>query len=150
MYYDILLPTDGSSAANNAAKKAFELAEQCRAEIHVLHVIDVFVQSYSPQVAEQAEQMQREKGRKAINKLVQEAEKRNLKTSEHTVKSYNAGEAICEFAGDQDIDVIVMGTHGKSGLNRMLLGSTTERVLRTSKVPVLAVPTAEQTSNSHE
>jgi nucleotide-binding universal stress UspA family protein len=55
----------------------------------------------------------------------------------------SATDAIQSYCDDHDIDLVVMGTHGHSGLNRLFLGSTTERTLRSASIPVLAVPPSE-------
>jgi nucleotide-binding universal stress UspA family protein len=83
-----------------------------------------------------------EAGREAVADVVTEAEAGGLDRVEDHVIQGTPYRAIVEFATENDVDVIVMGTHGRRGIDRYLLGSVTEKVIRTSPVPVLSVPIA--------
>ena len=138
MYDRILVPTDGSETAAKAVEHAVDLAEQYDATLHVLSVVDptrfstVGVDPSSVLVAV-------EKGaREAVEAVEAAAEEAGVPT-ETTVVRGSPAQTITEYATDNDVDLVVMGTHGRTGLDRYLLGSVTERVVRTSSVPVLTV-----------
>lgn len=134
MYEKILLPTDGSEESKEAVNHAEELAERFGAEIHVIHIVDIRKQAGEPRVPTQVESM-RENGEKIIEETTESMEK-SVKTD---VRVGIPHQEINDYVEEHDIDLIAMGSHGRSGLNRMLLGSVTEKVLRTCSVPILTV-----------
>ncbi|MFT4893138.1 MAG: nucleotide-binding universal stress UspA family protein [Candidatus Nanohaloarchaea archaeon] len=132
MYEKILLPTDGSEESEEAVNHAEELAERFEAEIHILHVVDIRKQAGEPRVPTQVESM-RKTGEEIVDDI---GDKFDLST----VKEVRVGiphQEINNYVEENSIDLIAMGSHGRSGLNRMLLGSVTEKVLRTCSVPIL-------------
>ncbi|WP_226023986.1 universal stress protein [Halomicrobium salinisoli] len=138
MYDVILVPTDGSEAALDAAKHAYGLGERYDATVHVLAVVE---QSESASIVGQGtEKLEtlRENGTEATKKIVEEALSRDV-DAVGAVEIGNPYRVILEYATDNDVDVIVMSTHGRSGVSRFLRGSVTERVIRGGDIPVLAV-----------
>ncbi len=156
MYERILIPTDGSKVANAAVEQAVDLAEQYGAEVHALYVADTDAIAYSLG-AEQVDRIRqgnfqgmtelRNKAEEATGYVREQAENRGL-----TFVERHAGgqphEMIADYARDNDIDLIVIGSHGRSGVRRVLLGSVTERVLRSTRVPVLVVDYHKDDSQS--
>ncbi len=137
MYERILVPTDGSEGARAAFEHALELAAAADAAVHVVHAVDptlVPVEVGADGVFDAL----REAGEGLIAELQEhgEAAGASVETGVLTGPAY---QAIHEYAEEQGIDLIVMGTHGRTGLNRWLLGSVTERVVRTAPAPVLTV-----------
>lgn len=150
MYENILIPTDGSPTATQAAEQAFDLAELCSAAVHILHVIQLphrttvntvsGVEDLGP-----SEEMlsNREKvGEQLTSALAEDASGRGLDTVTEVTKGF-VPNTILGYVTTHDIDLIVMGTHGRSGLNRWLLGSVTERVIRQASIPVHVVRASE-------
>ena len=138
MYEEILVPTDGGPAAGAAVAHAIELAASEDARIHGLFVVDESpYASMGSGAAEIIETIQQD-GEQAVHNIAEEADSVGVDSTE-TVATGGASERITEYADENDIDVIVMGTHGREGLDRYLLGSVTERVVRSSDVPVLTV-----------
>lgn len=138
MYDAILLPTDGSNTAMDAAKHAYSLGEQYDATVHVLAVVE---QSERASIVGQGEEKLEtlsEVGSDSTQRLVDEARSRNI-DAVGAVEVGNPDRTILTYATEHSIDVIVMGTHGRSGIGRFLRGSVTERVIRDGGVPVLAV-----------
>jgi len=138
MYDAILIPTDGSEAAMDAAKHAFSLGERYDAVVHVLSVVE---QSESATIVGQGDEKLealRENGTDSTRRIVDEALSRDV-DAVGAVEVGNPYRTILEYADKQGIDVIVMSTHGRSGVGRFLMGSTTERVIRAGDIPVLAV-----------
>ena len=137
MYDRILLPTDGSDASSRAVEQAVGLARETSADLHVLFVLEDI--PYAPEMMDDAVEGQlREIGEAAIEEIEERAEAAGV----DLVTEMREGvphETILEYAEEADVDAIVMGTHGRSGLDRYLLGSVTERVVRSAEVPVLTV-----------
>ena len=147
MYQKILLPTDGSKFAEKAAEHAIWIASKSGAEIIVLNVIETssLVGLPAEDLIVRIKEMLKEEGRRSlerISEMVTEEEKElkiedikvNLKTEEGS-----PADAILKTVEKEDVDLVVMGTSGKHGLDRFLLGSVTEKVVRSAKCPVLAV-----------
>lgn len=136
MYRTILIPTDGSDAADSALEQAYEIAERFVATVHVLYVIDVERRYPFELATDQLVDAFRDEGRT----VTENAANRAPDTVDVTtaVEEGAPHERILEYAERNDVDLIVMGTHGRRGLNRFLLGSVTERVLRGADVSVLA------------
>lgn len=152
MYERILVPTDGSDVAEKAIDQALNLAKQYSAEVHVLYVVDI--DSLSLTLG--GEQLDRiEQGRfdemeevkakadGATGYVVNHARERGLDVTEH-VSAGRPHEMIAGYAENNDIDLVVMGSHGRSGVRRALLGSVTERVLRETDIPVLVVDARDE------
>lgn len=137
MYDRILVPTDGSSGADRAVEHAIDLARTYGAQLHVLYVVNVASLSAevnSHQVIENFE----EQGREITYEVAERATDAGVEDVTSEVVHGVPHEAILDYA-EGDMDLVVMGTHGHTGLERYLLGSVTEKVVRTSDVPVLTV-----------
>jgi nucleotide-binding universal stress UspA family protein len=163
MYENILYPTDGSGGAEVALAHAKELAEMYDATVHVLTVIETphvvggmagetgtgesqgmssnpggtgGGMASGPQSADEV-QTEREEGARAV--VAEAAESFGAVETVTSVKVGSPYENVIEYAEENDIDLIMMGTHGRTGLDRYLLGSVTEKVVRMSDVPVVTV-----------
>jgi nucleotide-binding universal stress UspA family protein len=142
MYERILVPTDGSPEADAVLDHAAELAAVHDAEVHAMYVIstagytslpaDAGIEGLGPLLADQGEQ--------ALDRAEERIEEVSV---ERVLVEGSPGEEIVEYADDDGCDLIVMGTHGRGGIDRLLLGSVAERVVRTSEVPVLTVRVGE-------
>ena len=142
MFNRVLIPTDGSDAAKPAVEMAINLAKIHDATLHVLFIVD-----QPTSVSGTAEGFSgldnllnaiEEEGRQATDTIAEEARKDNIET-EVAVRRGNPQDDILTYANENEIDVIVMGTHGRTGVKRALLGSVTESVVRHSEIPVLTV-----------
>ncbi|MFW6318449.1 MAG: universal stress protein [Halorubrum sp.] len=144
MYSKILVPTDGSPASDAAIEHAIDLARQYDATLHALYVVDGAAYSTLEAGADVVVDALEAEGEEATRRVAAAAEEEGVEC-ETTIATGTAYRSIRDYVDDNDIDVIVMGTHGRKGLDRYLLGSVTERVVRTSDVPVLTVrhPTDE-------
>ncbi len=135
----ILIPTDGSDGALAGAKRGIALASWTDATLHVLSVVESRIS------AADLDELERppleEKATEAVEEIAELAAKHDddlvVTTS---VREGTPFQSIREYANRREIDVIAMGTKGRTGLDRALLGSVTENVLRTARTPVLAVP----------
>jgi nucleotide-binding universal stress UspA family protein len=147
MYERILVPTDGSDVAEAAVDHAIDLATKYDAELHALFVADTDAIAYSLG-AEQVDRIQqgnfagmtelREKAEAATGHVADLADVEGIEVVERHAGG-RPHDMIADYAEDNDIDLIVMGSHGRSGVRRALLGSVTERTLRSTHVPVLVV-----------
>lgn len=142
MFDEILVPTDGSEAAEEAIETAIAVAEAFDARVHALYAISL--QPYYPLelTMERVVDVLEREGEEATGKVATAAEAAGL-DHETEVTRGMPHQTITKYVDAHDIDLIVMATHGRTGLDRTLLGSVTERVLRSSSVPVLAVTVAE-------
>jgi nucleotide-binding universal stress UspA family protein len=138
MYSQILVPTDGSPASDAAIEHAIDLARQYDATLHTLYVVDGAAYSTLEAGADVVVDALEAEGEEATRRVADAAEKEGI-DCETTIATGTAYRSIRDYVDEHDIDMIVMGTHGRKGLARYLLGSVTERVVRTSDVPVLTV-----------
>lgn len=154
MYQRILVPVDGSATSMAGLKHAIGLAKDQRALLRVLNVLDDLI--IAPLMMEPGGSDDfaavidalRAEGQDILNKASALAEQEGVKVE--TVQIENRGlpvsDAILKEVERSSCDLIVMGTHGRRGLNRILLGSDAERVLRESPVPVLLTRAQETTA----
>jgi nucleotide-binding universal stress UspA family protein len=139
MYDRILVPTDGSDCAGRAAEHAFDLATTYGASVEILSVADVRLSFSGAPVhvdTERVLERQRSACREAVTRLAERAESEGIDV-ETAVRTGNPYEEIVEHARERDVDLVVMGTHGRTGFRRVMLGSVAERVVRSASVPVL-------------
>jgi nucleotide-binding universal stress UspA family protein len=144
MYSDILLPTDGSDAIESVARHAGALARATDATVHVLSVVDTRNRFESPSsgIAPAAwEAGERERAERAVESAV--AALPDDVAVERTVTAGTPAAEILDHATTAGVDLVVMGTHGRTGLDHYLIGSVAERVVRQSPVPVLTVDVDE-------
>lgn len=147
MYETILVPTDGSDVAESAVEHALSIAESSGAAVHALYVVDLDAASYGLD-ATQIEQLRaREldalpeigaRAEEATGRIAATAAERGVDVVEATEVG-DPSERIVDYAERNDVDLAVMASHGRSGVSRLLLGSVTERVVRTADFPVLVV-----------
>jgi len=146
----LLVPTDFSSASRAAGLRAASLAAPDGAALHLLHVLhfpplappyDVSVPAAVWEGVRQGAEAKLEEEREAL-----EAQAGAAKVTGELADTGETAESIARAADAHEADLIVMGTHGRSGISRLLLGSVAERTLRTAARPVLAV--REETANA--
>jgi nucleotide-binding universal stress UspA family protein len=138
MYDVILVPTDGSPAAERAVDHAVELAAKFDATVHTLYVVDVALYSSLEAGVDAVIEALEEEGRTAVDAVASRCAEAGV-AAETTVLVGTVHRAIETYVTDNDVDLVVMGTHGRKGIERFLLGSVAERTVRTSSVPVLTV-----------
>ena len=147
-YRRILVAVDGSAASMKGLREAIRLAKDGRAQLVLLHVVNEFdafasLDGFSPGV--DLVPALREGGQRILAKAKAAAEKEGLrvKTLLRETLGGPAADTIVRDARRQRADLIVLGTHGRRGLRRLVLGSDAEAVVRTSPVPVLLVRAAK-------
>ncbi len=146
MYKRILVATDGSTLSKKAVTSAIELAALANAELVALKVIPRYPQSYfegglALQAAEvgRVEQQWADDGQAVVDAVQKAALAQGVKAKAITVKSDFVSDAVIAAAKKHKCDLIVMASHGRRGIKRLLLGSETQQVLTHSHVPVLVL-----------
>ena len=140
----VLVPTDGSDAASTAVDHAVAVAEACGAALRVLSVVDTRALAAQSELApsETVLESLEERSEHAVNEVAERCEEAGASV-ETAIARGPPSQAICEDAAESNADLVVMGTRGRSGLDRVLLGSVTERTIRHAPVPVMAVHSGE-------
>jgi len=143
-YKRILVPVDGGSTSDKGLDEAAKLARGAGAKFLLLHVVDDTVAFSSPEGAGVNVVLDalRASGQEVLGKAEARARRSRLQAKTLLVENFTGrvAEAIVDQAKRWRADLIVMGTHGRRGVNRLLLGSNAELVIRNSTVPVLLVP----------
>ncbi|WP_158058039.1 universal stress protein [Halorussus halophilus] len=143
-YETIVVATDGSEPADDAITEALTVANAYDATVHVLSVVDTRL-SQSAALLESLEIEAKNAVSDAIEQVTTDDEDGDVDVTTTVMEGVPAA-AIVDYAADNDADLLVVGTRGVTGLDRFVTGSTAERVVRTSPVPVLTVP-AEESKN---
>lgn len=144
----VLVPTDGSEISWKAVGPALGLVEE-GGHIHIVHV-DQPGYGYLDAEGEDVTWFDVAEGLRAVaqdavRSIARAIEERGVGTTTHLVEADAPADGVLECARDHDVDAIAMSTHARSGLDRFLLGSVTEEVVREADVPVLVVPIGDET-----
>jgi len=145
MYQRILVAVDGSATADLALQEALKWAQEGQAQLRLIHVIDVTSVGEGQAVPETIARATRQKGQETLEMAARRA--RHVGVEVETVLLESHGQqfsrAIAEEAKHWPADLIVMGTHGRTGLARLVLGSVAEGVVHLASVPVLLIRSQE-------
>ncbi|PMP64543.1 MAG: hypothetical protein C0197_00375 [Caldimicrobium thiodismutans] len=135
----LLLPVDGSPYSERANERALFLAKAFKASVSILFVVELLFELYeTPAELVNLIETLRNEGEEIVRKMRLKFKEENI-PSEAFVVQGNIAEQIIEFSNKEEADLIVMGSHGKTGLKRLLLGSVTEKVINFGNKPVLVV-----------
>ena len=148
-YDDVLVPTDGTDAADVAVEHAVAVAAASGARLRVVSVVDVRAAAATPDVTPPAalvEELEAASER-AVEAVAARAREAGLETTTE-VRTGSPARDLLAAVDEHDVDLVAMGTHGRRGLGRYLLGSTTEKLVRRCDVPVLAVPAGNGASEA--
>lgn len=141
---NVLLPTDFSACADHALTHAVEVSDRFGAHLHLLHVVNELdpdwygiteAQERAVKLRDQIEDEARER----LRTLVPDAGDQNLETTVSLQLSFDVADSIQEYVGERDIDLVVMGTHGRKGLDRLMLGNIADKIVRHASCPVMTV-----------
>jgi len=146
MYQRILVATDGTAFSQKAVQAAIDLAALCRAELVALKVVPLYPMSYFeggigmlPDDVKRVEHQWEQEGQAVVDAVRSAATAKGVSARALTAKSDVVSDAILAAAQEQQADLIVMASHGRNGIQRLLLGSETQHVLTHAKVPVLVL-----------
>ncbi|KAB1191104.1 MULTISPECIES: universal stress protein [Haloferax] len=144
-YEHVLIPTDGSESATRAAEHGLELAAETDATVHVLSVIDD--SALGPDVRSALSGSEYEQvATTAVETVASRAAELGVSRVVEHLEYGTPSDEISEIIDEYDIDAVVMGTTGKSGIDRILLGSVAEKTVRTAPVPVITVGPRDESS----
>lgn len=145
MYAKILVPVDGSPTSDRGLDEAIQLARLTGASVKLLHVIDLMTISMAPEtgaaLTSQMVQLLTEEGQQLLARAEARMKSAGVGVETQLVES-SAGrvcDQVVEEARRWPADLIVIGTHGRRGVGRLMLGSDAEQIARLSPVPVLLV-----------
>jgi nucleotide-binding universal stress UspA family protein len=146
MYKKILVATDGSTLSKKAVRSAIELASSLGAELLALYVVPRYPVSYfeggvtvSTADIARTEKQWADRGQAVVDAVSDAAQAAGVKAKALITKSDLVAEAILSNVKKNKCDLVVMASHGRKGLKRILLGSETQHVLTHSAVPVLVL-----------
>lgn len=146
MYKRILVATDGSKLSKMAVSSGIDLAKLTGGELVIMKVVPRYPKSYfegslplSMEELARVEKQWNDDGQAVVDAVKEEAAKQGVKAKAVTVKSDLIAEAIIAAAKKHKVDLIVMASHGRRGIKRLLLGSETQQVLTHSHIPVLVL-----------
>jgi nucleotide-binding universal stress UspA family protein len=141
-YENILIPTDGSTAATHAADHVVELAASLDATVHVLSVVDDTALGMDVRSTVSGKENE-EAANDAVETIVSEAESRGVTDTVRHIEHGTPAEVILDTVESNDVDAVGMGTTGRRGTDRILLGSVAEKTVRSAPVPVMTVAEPE-------
>ena len=144
---NILVATDFSEPSSVAMAYGRDLARTYNARLHVMHVVEDVMLRYSSEVGLALPALQEDlvkAARKELESRLTDEDREQLKVVAVLDTSANISQAICGYAKDNAIDLIITGTHGRGAVQHFLMGSVAERVVRTAPCPVLTVHAHER------
>ena len=148
MYKHIMLPIDASEPSQKAEKECIAFAKSIKAKVTAIHVVSHYylhVRSYATpkavhsKIEREHEEEAKELAQKMVSALTKRAKADGVECDALVVVGDNPYEEIINSARDRKCDLIMMASHGRKGLDAVLLGSETVKVLTHSKIPVLVV-----------
>ena len=152
MYQRILVPVDGSDAATKALVAALQLARESNGRVRLVHVVEELAyltgyEQYGGYSGELVSAM-RDAGNKVLDDAMAIARSAGVPAESQLYDKLGErlAEVVADDAGTWNADLVVVGTHGRRGLGRMLLGSGAEQILRLALVPVLVIRSGESSS----
>jgi nucleotide-binding universal stress UspA family protein len=146
MIKKVLIPTDGTDYSSYALDYAMDFCKELHAEIVLVSVVDVHYEMYDVyseiHAPAQIDEMIRKQLNKALDKQAAKIRERGIPVRK-ILKVGDVIQEILDTVETEDVDLIVVGTHGRKGFSRFLLGSTTEKLVRSAPCPVLTVRPTE-------
>ena len=154
MFNDILVPLDGSELSERALTMAQNLAQSSEATVHLIHMVsrehelgagrgrESFQEvELEMNLARQVTESRLQRGRSYLEQIGSQLSNAGIKVEpEFAVKAGEPAQNIIDYVKEHSISLVVMSTHGHGGVRRLLVGSVTDRVIRSCEVPVLVVP----------
>ena len=149
MYKRILVPVDGSDTSTRALVAALQLARESEGSVRIVHVIEELAQiiAYDPYGGYPGDlaKVMRDSGQKVLADALAVAQSAGVPADEHLIEAggKRLAEAVLQEAAGYQADLIVVGTHGRRGIGRVLLGSGAEQIVRQAPLPVLVIRSTE-------
>jgi len=149
LYKRILVPVDGSDTSTRALVAALQMARESGGSVRIVHVIEELAQviAYDPYGAYPGDlsKVLHDSGRKILDEALNVAQSAGVSAEQHLIEAggQRLADAVIDDASRYKADLIVVGTHGRRGLGRVLLGSGAEQIIRQAPIPVLVIRAAE-------
>jgi nucleotide-binding universal stress UspA family protein len=146
MYKRILVPVDGSETSTRAVAAALQMARENGGRIRLVHALDELAYLSGYEYSADLLKAARDQGSRVLEDAQVMAKAADVPADGKLVETAGRrlGELVAEEARNWEADLVVVGTHGRRGMSRILLGSGAEQVLRLAPVPVLAVRTPQE------
>ena len=139
IFSKILVAIDSSDASMDAADYATAISQRYNAELYALHVIHADVDLYGPHEASEFTKNMKTEGEKYLDKVKVKANEKDFQIKTEIISSKDIAGGILDFAEENNINLIVIGTRGRSGFKKLLLGSVASHVVTYAQCPVLVV-----------
>lgn len=138
---NVLLPTDFSECADHALSHAVEIADRFDAHLHFLHVVNELDPDWYGinDVKDRAQKLREQIKEEAQDRLNDLVPNRELESTVSLQLSFDVADTIYEYVDERAIDLVVMGTHGRQGLDRLMLGNVANKIVRHAPCPVMTV-----------
>lgn len=152
MYKRILVPVDGSTTANKALVAALQLARDAGGRVRLVHVVEelAFLDGYDMAGNQAAEvlRIMRESSQRVLGDALAIARSAGVEADQELLEKFGErlGDVVAQAATQWNADLIVVGTHGRRGLGRVVLGSGAEQIIRLAPVPVLVIRSGTETT----
>ncbi len=152
MYQRILVPVDGSQTSNKALQAAVQMAKESSGCLRIVHLIDASAYMSGPagylSFPSDLPGAMRDAGNKVLEEAANLAKAAGVQAETHLFDSFDGrlADVVSDAALQWKADLVVVGTHGRRGVGRMLLGSGAEQILRHAPVPVLVIRSDEQST----
>ena len=146
MFKRILVPVDGSATSTKALVAALQLARDAGSRVRIVHSLDELAYVSGFEYGTDLIRIAREEAGRVLQAAMDIAKASGVPVDSKLVEApgRRLGDVIADEAGSWEADLIVVGTHGRRGASRVLLGSGAEQVIRMAPIPVLAIRGAEQ------
>lgn len=141
MFKRILVPVDGSETSNKALTAALQLAREADGRVHLVHSLDELAYLSGPEYGGDLVRLARIQADKVLKDGLERAQAAGVAADSRLCESpgRRLGDIVADEAKAWEADLVVVGTHGRRGVSRLVLGSGADQVLRTATVPVLTI-----------
>ena len=146
MYRRILVPVDGSDTSNKALVAALQLARDAGGRLRLVHALDELVYLSGFEYGADVLNTAREQAMRVLREAAEVAQSAGVPAEQQLIESPGTrlGDCVAAEARQWEADLVVLGTHGRRGIGRVLLGSGAEQIIRSSPVPVLVIRGEQQ------
>lgn len=142
-YKKIVVPLDGSGLSQRAIPHAVDIAQNNDSEVILLHVFRPPAHEYTDIIALAGQEDQLDEMRKQVKQhlasLRNQLREQNIKCRVQMIEGVGTANLICDYINGEDVDLVVMSTHGRTGLARFVFGSVAQKILQGVRVPVMLV-----------
>jgi len=141
MFHKILVALDGSDVSILAFNRALDMSRENKSELHLVYIVEQRLATLGPNDGGRMMILQKfeEEGRELLNKYTDVAKTEGINAISHLLTGHAAGEEIVNLSSELDCDLLVVGSNGKSALDRLLIGSVSSFVVKSAKTNIMVV-----------